>query len=102
MRRAVLLACLMLGVASGALVSCGPEQSTTGTADFAYGLTEMGAEAFVMKAEADLMEMNEYSSRASWVMNNFITEDTQWLQARASAESNTLQTRYARDAAQFD
>jgi len=103
MRRTVLCACLMLGVASGALVSCGPEQaSTTGTADFAYGLTEMGAEAFVMKAEADLMHMNEYSSRASWVMNNFITEDTQWLQARASAESNTLQTRYARDAAQFD
>ena len=35
-------------------------------------------------------------------MNNFITEDTQWLQAKASAESNTLQTRYARDAARFD
>jgi peptidyl-dipeptidase A len=83
----------MLGVASGALVSCGPEQaSTTGTADFAYGLTERGAEAFVMKAEADLMQMNEYSSRASWVMNTYITEDTQWLQARASAElkQNTI------------
>ena len=48
----VLCACLMLGVASGALVSCGPEQgSTTGTAGFAYGLTEMGAEAFIARAE---------------------------------------------------
>src|SRR5688572_21775684 len=102
-KRAVLAACLMLGVASGALVSCGPEQATTtATADFAYGLTEMGAEAFIAKAEIDLMQMGEYSSRASWVMNTYITEDTQWLQARASAESNTLQTRYARDAARFD
>jgi peptidyl-dipeptidase A len=99
----VFCACLLLGVASGALVSCGPEQaSTTGTADFAYGLTEMGAEAFIARAEADLMAMGEYSSRASWVMNTYITEDTQWLQAKASAESNTLQTRYARDAARFD
>jgi peptidyl-dipeptidase A len=90
----VLCACLMLGVASGALVSCGPEQAgTTGTADFAYGLTGMGAEAFIARAEGDLMQMSEYSSRASWVMNTYITEDTQWLQAKASAESNTLQTR---------
>ena len=50
---AVLCTCLMLGIASGALTSCGPEQvSTTATADFAYGLTAMGAEAFVAKAEA--------------------------------------------------
>src|SRR5688572_31816329 len=95
---------LMLGVAAGALGSCGPEQlaSTTATADFSYGLTQKGAEAFIAKAESDLMAMGEYASRASWVMNNFITEDTQWLQAKASAESNTLQTRYARDAARFD
>ena len=100
----ILSASLMLGVAAGALTSCGPEQqaSTTATEGFAYGLTPMGAEAFIVKAEIDLMQMSEYASRASWVMNNFITEDTQWLQARASAESNTLQTRYARDAARFD
>ena len=70
-KRAVLAACLMLGVASGALGSCGPEQaSTTATADFPYGLTQKGAEAFIAKAETDLMAMGEYASRASWVMNN--------------------------------
>src|SRR5262245_39435596 len=54
-KRAILSTCLMLGVAAGALVSCGPEQtaSTTATADFPYGLTQKGAEAFIMKAEAD-------------------------------------------------
>ncbi len=100
----VLSVSLMLGVAAGALSSCGPDQlaSTTSTADFAYGLTQTGAEAFITRAETDLMMMSEYASRASWVMNNFITEDTQWLQAKASAELNTLQTRYARDAARFD
>ena len=88
MKRLVLSISLMLGVAAGALVSCGPEPlvGTTSTADFPYGLTQTGAEAFITRAEADLMQMNEYASRASWVMNNFITEDTQWLQARASAE----------------
>ena len=34
----------MLGVASGALVSCGPEQaSTTATSEFAYALTAMAS-----------------------------------------------------------
>src|SRR5262245_7267270 len=102
-KRLILSISLMLGVAAGALVSCGPEQrGTTSTAEFPYGLTQKGAEAFIMRAEADLMQMGEYSSRASWVMNNFITQDTQWLQARASAESTTLSTRYALEAAMFD
>jgi peptidyl-dipeptidase A len=103
-RRLVLAAFLMLGIAAGALTSCSDPQtaSTTKTADFPYQLTQKGAEAFITKAEADLMRMSEYASRASWVMNTYITDDTQWLQAKASAESNTLQTRYARDAARFD
>ena len=58
----VLSVSLMLGVAAGALTSCGPGQqgSTTATEGFAYGLTAMGAEAFIAKAEVDLLQMGEF------------------------------------------
>src|SRR5262245_5287351 len=101
-KRLFLSVSLLLGVAAGGLSSCGESRSATTAADFPYELTQKGAETFIAKAETELMAMGEYASRASWVMNNFITEDTQWLQAKASAESNALQTRYARDAARFD
>ena len=82
-----LSAALLAGVAFGALRTCGQNDSTVTSveAGFAFALDPDGAKAFVAQAESELMKMGEYASRASWVMANFITEDTQWLQARASA-----------------
>ncbi|CAN5799428.1 M2 family metallopeptidase [soil metagenome] len=64
--------------------------------------TRAQAKAFVDKAEADLAGFNEYASKASWVRATYITEDTQWLEAKASAEQNVLATGYAKQAAQYD
>ena len=37
------------------------------------------AEAFVAKAEADLAAVDEYESRAAWVQETYINDDTNWL-----------------------
>ncbi|CAN5400338.1 M2 family metallopeptidase [soil metagenome] len=64
--------------------------------------TPAQAKAFVDQAEADLAGFNEYASKASWVRATYITEDTQWLEAKASAEQNVLATGYAKQAAKYD
>jgi len=64
--------------------------------------TAAEAQAFVASAEADLARRSEYANRASWVRATYITEDTQWLEAKAGAEITEVATRYARDAARFD
>ena len=104
MKAMTLCAVLMMGAAAIGLTACGQRETAADNANQANepALTPEGAKAFVAKAETELKAIEEYSSRASWVMANFITEDTQWLQARASAEKNSISTRYARDAAHFD
>ncbi|HEY9218172.1 MAG TPA: M2 family metallopeptidase, partial [Phenylobacterium sp.] len=58
--------------------------------------------AFVDKAESDLKALSLYVSKSSWVRATYITEDTQWLEAKASAEQKELATRLAMEAARFD
>ena len=60
------------------------------------------AVAFVTKAEADLAKEAEYANRAAWVQATDITEDTNWLLAKADAENTALSVRYAKEAARFD
>jgi len=64
--------------------------------------TAKDAEAFIAKVEAELIPLNEYSARVSWIGNNFITEDTMWLQAKVRAEMTRLRVDNAKTAATFD
>src|SRR3990167_3522478 len=64
--------------------------------------TPAEAKAFVENAEAQLDKANAFANRAQWVRANFITEDTQWLEAKANAEQNALVTSLAVAAAKFD
>jgi peptidyl-dipeptidase A len=64
--------------------------------------TAADAKAFVERAESQLATMSEYAARAAWVRANFITEDTQWLEAKASSEQNQLATRLAMEAARYN
>ncbi|MES2894788.1 MAG: M2 family metallopeptidase [Pseudomonadota bacterium] len=64
--------------------------------------TPAEAKAFVEKAEAELAAFNQYVARSSWVRATYITEDTQWLEAKATGEQNELVTRYAKQAAKYD
>jgi peptidyl-dipeptidase A len=73
-----------------------------GTAAAQAAPTAADAKAFVEQAEAQLDRANAFAARAAWVRANFITEDTQWLEAKASAEQNELVTRLATEAARFN
>jgi peptidyl-dipeptidase A len=64
--------------------------------------TAAEAKAFIDKAETDLAAASAYVNKASWVRATYITEDTQWLEAKAGAEATDLATRLAIQAARFD
>jgi peptidyl-dipeptidase A len=64
--------------------------------------TPAEAKAFITKAEADLAKANTYAAKAAWVRATYITEDTQWLEAKAGAEQNELATRLAKQAARYN
>jgi peptidyl-dipeptidase A len=64
--------------------------------------TPAEAVAFVAKAEADLAKESVYDNHAAWVQATFITDDTDWLVAKANAESTDVSVRYAKEAARFD
>jgi peptidyl-dipeptidase A len=64
--------------------------------------TPAEAKAFVDKAEAQLAAFSEYAAKLSWVRATYITDDTQWLEARAQAEQKTMATAFAKQAARFD
>ena len=64
--------------------------------------TAAEAKAFVDQAEAEIAANSEYVARSSWVRATYITEDTQWLEAKAQAEQTALVTRLATAAAKFD
>ena len=64
--------------------------------------TAAEAIAFVTKAEADLAKANSYAAKAAWVRATYITEDTQWLEAKAGAEQNELATGLAMQAARYN
>jgi peptidyl-dipeptidase A len=64
--------------------------------------TAADAKAFVERAETELAAMSEYANRASWVRANFITADSEWIEAKVSGEQKELVTRLAKEAAKFN
>jgi peptidyl-dipeptidase A len=64
--------------------------------------TPAAARAFVAEAEAALDRLSEYVSRASWVQATYITDDTNWLSAKANAEATEAAVKYAKGAARFE
>jgi peptidyl-dipeptidase A len=64
--------------------------------------TAADAKAFVARAEAEAAAMNQVANRASWVRANFITPDTEWLEAKVNGEQKELFVRLAKEAAKYD
>ncbi|MFZ5728092.1 MAG: M2 family metallopeptidase [Pseudomonadota bacterium] len=64
--------------------------------------TPAEAKAFVDKAEAELEALSVYTAKAAWVRATYITEDTQWLEAKAVGEEKALATKLAMEAARYD
>jgi peptidyl-dipeptidase A len=60
------------------------------------------AEAFMKKAEDQLEDLTVRASRAGWVQENFITDDTQTLSAQANEKLTAVVTQLALEARRFD
>ncbi len=93
---------LMAAAAAVALTWAAPSAAQTPASAAAAAPTAADAKAFVEAAEAELDKVNAFAARAAWVRANFITEDTQWLEAKSSAEQNATVTRLATEAARFN
>jgi len=64
--------------------------------------TAEAAQRFVDDAEAQIARTNIVTNRAGWILDNFITDDTEALAAEANQASNELATRLAMQASGFD
>ncbi len=94
---------LLMGVAALALVGCSQQTAQTGHEAGAKGTPTIAeAEAFIVDAEKQLTEMNEYGARIFWVNANFITDDTDWLATKAGADFTKLGVNLANSAKRFN
>ncbi len=60
------------------------------------------AEAFIKKAEARLSELSVKANRASWVQENFITDDTEAISSDAQDEITAVTTELVEQSKRFD
>jgi len=87
---AVLCICLIC------LAACAPK------ADEGHPVTSEGAQAFMDEVESHLLELSVADAQASWVNQNFITDDTEALASKATENSISTSVAYAKQAARFD
>lgn len=66
------------------------------------GPTVEEARQFLDRAEADLLELANEASRASWVQSTYITLDTEALAAKANERFISAAVRYAKEAVKFE
>jgi len=94
---------LAVGACAVALLAGAGAASAAETSGYSeWPATEEGARGFVADAEERLGRSNVVSERAAWIMNNFITEDTEALDADASQERRELERRLAVESGRFD
>src|SRR5205807_6808587 len=58
--------------------------------------------SFMQRAESELLDLGVRAQRASWVQENFITDDTEILSAQAQEKLTAVTTQLALDARRFD
>src|SRR5215472_15519904 len=76
--------------------------SASAQASSAKPPTVAEAQAFMKNAEDQLQDLGVRASRASWVQENFITDDTEILSAQAQEKLTAVVTQLALDARRFD
>ncbi len=60
------------------------------------------ADAFVAAAERELAAFSPIAQKSEWVNETYITDDTEFLNARTQAELTAIQVRLAKGAARYD
>ena len=98
---AVLGACASVAILCG-VVTRGQETRTAGAAASKAAPTAAEAQAFLEDGEKRYFDLSVKASRASWVQENFITDDTEQIAADANEELNTLSADLAKKAHRFD
>jgi peptidyl-dipeptidase A len=93
---------LVLLVACAALAQTAAKKSQSATTNAQGPATVAEAQAFMKKAEAQLEDLVVRSSRASWVQENFITDDTETMSAQAAEKLTAVVTQLALDARRFE
>lgn len=91
MKRSLLFGVLTV---SALAIACGGGSTPAATAD--------EAQKFVAEANATLLKINVEQQQAEWVAENFITEDTEAIGARAGQALNDAVSKYAKAAVRFD
>lgn len=64
--------------------------------------TVQEAKEFLEDAEVEISEFGKFAAQTAWVKANFITQDTNALEARMAEQGATLSTRYANEAKRFN
>jgi peptidyl-dipeptidase A len=64
--------------------------------------TPAEATAFLDNANATTLKLGIQQSQASWVQQNFITDDTEAIAARANQAANEAGAQFAKESVQFD
>lgn len=95
---ATALFCLIVTSIAGAQAGSGAAPAKPA----AKATTAAEAEAFMKHAEAVLSDLNIRGSRATWVQENFITEDTELMSAQAQEALTKAVTELAMGARRFD
>lgn len=88
---------LLCGAAIGALLLSACNGASGGDAK-----AKEDPATFLANAEKELSDFSDYAARVAWVNANFITDDTDWLNARASSEGTLLSVRLANATKQFE
>lgn len=88
-------------LAAGTLAAASTGYAQT-VAQPVFPVTAEGAAAFVQSADGQVAHSNLLTNRAGWIMENFITDDTEALAADANQTANELATRLAVEASRFD
>jgi len=94
---------LLVLIGSVAIAQTAPTKTAPGNQSATKGVPTLAeAEAFMKKAEQQLDDLTVKASRAQWVQENFITDDTETMAAQAQERLTALVTQLALDARRFD
>lgn len=97
MRLLFLATILTLGI--GCTTASAPDSAP---GSVSTGATSTDAASFLERANTTFLALGIAASQAGWVAQNFITEDTEALDARATQASADASARFAKEAVRFD
>jgi peptidyl-dipeptidase A len=99
---ALFSASMLLNATASAQVKTPASQGAPAGGMTAVPPTVNGARVFMAKVEHDLADLGIKANLAGWVSSNFITEDTEALNADATQALNVAVQKYAMEAKRFD